>query len=153
MTRRGRPRLSDEEKKNRGTFKPSRSSGNEVAEILLVDAGSPLLDLSAEASEFFASVTQTMIQYKTMATVDVWTVSMMCREYDIYLGTLGKSDIEIDANGVSKVSAYFTIRNKALQNIMKMAFDLGITPMLRQKLRGMKETEKKPKDAAAKFFK
>jgi P27 family predicted phage terminase small subunit len=149
----GRPRLSDEEKKKRGTYKPSRGSGEEVQDVVMVDAGEPdsIFPLSAHGRELWDTITKTMVSYKTLAEVDIMTISMLCVEYDQYLECIDKPIIDIDANGNVKPSAYVTIKNAALQNILKLSMQLGITTMMRMKIRKPDDGPKK-KDAAAKFF-
>lgn len=153
MTKRGRPRLSDEEKKAKGTYKPSRGSGDEVAEVAMVlTAGRPTIELNnSEAIELWETVTTHMIGYKIMAEIDVTMISMMCVEYDTYLDCLSKPIVDVAADGTFKPSAYYQIRAKSLTNIMKIAGDLGLTPLLRMKIRTPKE--KKSTDPAQKFFK
>lgn len=148
-----RPRLSDEEKKNRGTFKQSRSSGDELQSVVMVDAGAPdpVFPLSESGRELWDTITKTMVQYKTLAEVDIMSISMLCVEYDTYLECVGKSIIDIDGmSGNMKVSPYVTIKNGAIQNILKLSTQLGITPMMRMKIRPPEGGKKA--DPAAKFF-
>lgn len=148
-----RPRLSDEEKKNRGTFKQSRSSGDELPSVVMVDAGAPdpVFPLSESGRELWDTITKTMVTYKTLAEVDIMAISMLCVEYDTYLECVGKSLIEIDGmSGNMKVSPYVTIKNGAIQNILKLSTQLGITPMMRMKIRPPESGKKV--DPAAKFF-
>ena len=148
-----RSRLSDEEKKNRGTFKPSRSSGDELQGVVMVDAGAPdpVFPLSESGRELWDTITKTMVTYKTLAEIDIMSISMLCVEYDTYLECVGKSLIEIDGmSGNMKVSPYVTIKNAAIANILKLSTQRGITPMMRMKIRPPEGGKKS--DPAAKFF-
>jgi phage terminase small subunit len=149
---RGRPRLPDDEKKKRGTFKPSRSTGDEIQDIVILDAGDPLIPLGKYGMEMWRTVTQTMISYRTLAEIDLSMIAMLCAEYDTYIETLSSGNIEITDTGQSVPSGYFKVRKECLQNILKLSHALQISNIVRSKIR-QPDTDKKSNDPAAKFFK
>lgn len=144
----GRPRKSDEEKKARGTYKPSRGSGNESTDIMIIDAGEPIFDISAQAKELWDAVVKCMQAYGTLTDVDIPIISMLAVEYDTYIKTIGYSDIELGADNCTKPSGYRKVRTEAMSNIVKLYTQLGVGAVVRHKIRAAdgKPKEKDPMD-------
>lgn len=146
----GRNRLPDQVKKDRGTFKPSRSSGDEIRDVMVLDAGDPALPLSDIGMEMWHTITKTMITYKTLSEVDIYSISMLCIEWETYMECMGKGIVDVAPDGTLKPSAYYIIRQKSIKTISDLAKDLGISTLIRMKIR--QPEDEKPKDPAAKFF-
>jgi P27 family predicted phage terminase small subunit len=147
-----RPRLSDEEKKQRGTYKPSRGSGDEIQDVMVLTAGDPMYPLGAEAMEYWRAITRQMAAYKILSEADIHTISRLCLYYDKWLECINKSMIDIDGmSGNMKQSAYFMNMSKLESMISNLEKQLALTPALRMKLRA--PDNKKKDDPAAQFFK
>lgn len=158
----GRPPKSDEEKKRRGTFKPSRSFGDEItptAAPTKKKRGRPRKNpitnntLSLEAMKMYDSSVQTMSTYKMLTDLDIHHITMMCKEYDTYIKYANVSEIEFNPDtGLSVVSAQYKVRKSSLDMVIKLAEKLGISAVMRTRLR-IKESGDEVDDPFQKLLK
>ena len=146
----GRPAISDEEKKRKGTFKPSRATGKEVGAVGVSDVKRPRgrpkkvvsgAQLSEEARKMYDQGVQIMSEFKILSEYDYHMIAIMCNEYDTYISLKDEKKIEINPEtGMSMVHASVRIRKIALDNFMKIATALSLTAVMRMRIR-VKEEE------------
>lgn len=141
----GRIPLPDEEKKRKGTFKPSRSTGKEVGSVGVVKVkrkrGRPKkvvsgANLSEEARKMYDQGVQIMQEFKILSEYDYHMIAIMCNEYDTYIALKDMPKIEYNSEtGMSMVHASVRVRKIALDNFMKIATALSLTAVMRMRIR------------------
>ena len=139
----GRPPKSDAEKKRKNTFRPSRSTGDEIAPPRDPKAKGrkpniqkPPNTATTEGQRLFSSIVQLMTVYKTITEADYHSITILVSEYDRYLTHRDFPPVEINADtGLSVVSAYHKIAKDSLANFLKFATALNITPAMRARIR------------------
>lgn len=146
----GRIPLPDEEKKRKGTYKPSRATGKEVGVVgvpsIKRKPGRPKkrvsgAQLSEEARKMYDQGVQIMSEFKILSEYDFHMIGIMCNEYDTYISLQNMPKIEYNSEtGMSMVHASVRIRKIALDNFMKIATALSLTAVMRMRIR-VKEDE------------
>jgi phage terminase small subunit len=139
----GRPPHPDEYKKIKGTYKPSRSTGKEVAFAPKIPKkrGRPkkhkeVSGLSSVAQDMFTQSVAIMEQYKILTEWDINMITIMCNEYDTYISVKDMPTIEYNAEtGMSTVHASVRVKKIALDNFMKIAQSLSLTAVMRMRIR------------------
>lgn len=169
----GRPPKSDEEKKRRGTYRPSRSTGNEIAPLAATPkrAFKPAVNTTintipelapprkrgrprkhpapntitpqTEWEKLFDDSIQIMDAYKTRTDWDNHMITMMCNEFKKYIEHKDHPLIEINPiSGMTAESAASKISKKALDNFTKLAVQLGLTSVMRSRIRVKSDDDK-----------
>lgn len=141
----GRHRLPDALKKQRGTYKPSRASGEEPVDMV-IDQGEPMVPLTDQGQYIFDVATTTLIKYNILTEVDINLCTLLALSWESFIDNHKKPQVEFLENGNSVVSAYSKLAKDALKNIMQISTQLGITPVMRSKLRAFAPKESQPKD-------
>lgn len=158
---RGRPPKSDEEKKRRGTFKPSRSYGDEPPppNAPKKPRGRPRKnvkldkqDPQKEAEKIFAEASNVMTAYKTIHAIDYHFIAIMANEYKKYIDMSAKDGIEVNEFGMTSVSAAARLSKIHLDNMLKVAAQLGVTAVMRMRVR-IKDDEQDEDDPLQKLLK
>lgn len=147
----GRPRISDEQKKARGTAQKCRLNPDKPVGTKIIDAGDPPDHLSDEAKEIFKIVTSELIAAGTLEAVDVNLVLLLCDQYqDYYEASKSRQLYARTQHGEKKIHASVKLKSQALKNIISLSGQLGLSPAARQKIKVVKTPEKK--DAASKLL-
>lgn len=140
----GRPPKSDKEKKAKGTYRPSRSTGQEVKpEVKAKSKGGrrrksaiAIHQLSEDARKMYDHAVQILQTYKIISDYDYHLVTVMCNEFDTYIKLKDMPEIEYNTEtGLSIVHASIRIKKIALDNFMKIAVQLNLTTAMRIRLK------------------
>jgi phage terminase small subunit len=157
----GRPSKTDADKKARGTFKPSRSTGEGIDfnKISTKKKGRPTKvseyggkTLGKDAKKMYNDVVHIMQRNGTYTEYANHLILVMCCEYDTYINLVCENPIEHTESGMSAVHASIRVRKIALDNFTKMANALSITPTMLARLRVGKEDNEEG-DPMVKFLK
>ena len=148
----GRPPKTDTEKKMRGTYKPSRSTGDEVREVAIIEAGEPMVPLSPAAYQLWIDITHMLISYNRLAHVDIFQISILCQQYDVYLGTIDQGVIDVCEDGTTKPSGWYKVQKSAIDTILRLGTYLGVSPILRHRLRPSDDAKGKAEDPMGNFL-
>lgn len=153
-----RPALSDTEKKIKGTYRPSRSTGKSVDP----QTQSPPKrgrkkklttreNLCEDAIKLYDHAVQILTGYKLITDLDYHLITIMAKEYDTYIQMKDLPPIEYNPEtGLSMVHASMRVKKIALDNFMKIAQQLNLTTAMRIKIK-IKE-ESKEDDPLMKFL-
>lgn len=148
----GRPRLPDELKKAKGTFKPSRSNPEALQLTTLQEIPEPPATFDEVATNVWNTICGELIKHNIMQSIDIFQLQMLCNEMSIYWNCqeqLKTQNYLVDTGtGSTKVNPLITISTQALSNVNKIAAKFGLTPADRQKLK-MTVDAGKPKTNAA----
>jgi phage terminase small subunit len=151
----GRPPKTDSEKRAKGTYKPSRSTG-EAKVYKVVDKkkiGRPRkvksFDgvVSDEARKLYNNVLFYMQENNLENEMDTHLVALAISEYDTYIQMKNEKKIEYNDSGLSVVHASVKIRNAAIANFLKIFNALGLTPLLRERRRVKEDQSDDPMQA------
>lgn len=94
-----------------------------------------------------------MSTYKMLTDLDIHHITMMCKEYDTYIKYANVSEIEFNPDtGLSVVSAQYKVRKSSLDMVIKLAEKLGISAVMRTRLR-IKESGDEVDDPFQKLLK
>jgi phage terminase small subunit len=157
----GRPPLPDEHKIRKGTYKPSRATGKEVA-VAPKEAVKPkkrgrprkhkeVNGLTVEAQKMFDESVQILTAYRMLTDYDIHMITMMCHEYDTYIKVKDTAPIEYNPEtGVSMVPAGIRVKKMALDSFMTLAQSLNLTSVMRMRIRIKEEEDQE--DPMAKFI-
>lgn len=145
----GRPRVADIHKKRAGTFRKDRENG--TVPIKQIDEITMPPGLQPEVEDFWKIVVEDMKDTGIIKTVDSYLLQSFFLELNIYHLAMGQLStvqnwINTTENGYEVQSPYFGIRNTALNNVLKIASHIGLSPTARLKfgkLIGTKKDEKK----------
>jgi P27 family predicted phage terminase small subunit len=147
----GRPRISDEEKKRKGTFRKHREHDPiKFTEIKRVPKAPDALNEIGK--EVWKDVCSELIKLSILQVVDINMVLMLCIEMQHY----HTCQDDIRDNGLIQTfeTKYGIVRkrnpaqeaaNGHLKNVMMISSQFGLTPNSRMKLKLGKEEKKKNK--------
>jgi phage terminase small subunit len=119
-------RNSNEEKIKRGTFKPSRAKSVPKKGTLLVNEVEAEIELSSEAKIVFKDVSDILQSRDAMESYDIHMVTLLALEYDEVFKLRNS-----EATDFGKVSAERKVKDKCIDNIIKLSRSLNITPIAR----------------------
>lgn len=140
----GRPPKSDDEKKRKGTYRPSRATGNSVdpAKVAPKKKGRrkksdiPISSLCDDAVKMYDHAVQILAGYKILTEFDYHLITVMANEYHTYISMKDHAPIEYNAEtGLSIVHASVRIKKIALDNFMKIAQQLNLTTAMRIRIK------------------
>jgi P27 family predicted phage terminase small subunit len=145
----GRPRISDEEKKRRGTYRKDRAH-DPVAFTVVKKVPAPPEMLNDIGKEVWKDVCTELINMGILQVVDINLVSMLCIEMQHY----HECQRDIADNGlimtfetkygiVRKKNPAVDAANHHLKNVVTISSQFGLTPNSRMKLKLGKEEKKK----------
>jgi P27 family predicted phage terminase small subunit len=149
----GRPAVPREIKKAKGTLQNCRDKPTlqltEIDNLEIPDY------FDENQISLFKLVTTELKNAKVLATVDLDMIILLCNEYKLYYKANEKCIDPVTVNhlGNEMMSPWVTIKNGAINNIIKMVAHLGLSPAARSRIKmGAVKEDNKPKDPAAKLI-
>jgi P27 family predicted phage terminase small subunit len=145
----GRPNLSDEIKKARGTDQNCRLNPDQPVFTKLIDAGEPPEYLGEAGKDIFRIVTQELINANVLQLVDINLVILLADKYDDYYSSMhevkSKGKYIVNMAGEKKINPALKIKDASLNMILRIAGQLGLSPAARQRIRigGTQKVQKK----------
>lgn len=139
-----RPRKSDQEKKNRGTYRPSRGDTKPAVGTILLEAGQPVFELSKEAHEIFQDICNVLLSRNAMEAYDVHLATLLALEYEAYMNLRDESDTQMHPDtGLTQPSGARKVKHQCIANIARYSQMLKIVPIARG---GLKPNGQAPPD-------
>lgn len=133
----GRKKIPDELKKQRGTDQPSRMTEKSVQINPVNELPTTPVFLNKEGKRVFRSLGQYLLDLKILNEANMMMFTAMCREYGIYweaesemkkLSDRWDEIIDKDNNKKTTPSAKHTISKESLKNALRISTEFGLTP-------------------------
>ena len=133
----GRKRLPDAVKEQRGTDQPCRKNKNlPVIESATKMPPAPKI-LNKHGRRFWRNVGKIAIDLGLLNPANMGSFQLLCSEYGVYveaqenmseISDMIDSGYDKQANKFTKVTAYRKISEKAFANYLRMSAEFGLTP-------------------------
>lgn len=147
----GRPRLPNHLKVLRGEKRPSRMNQDEPAG----PTGAPPMPdwISARSAQHWDRLRPQLLAMGTLARCDDGVLTVYCESLALLeyaseklreAGENGEGYLSVTNGGYESPSAWFTIRSKAIEQLLKAASHLGLTASARSSIRATPEGKPKP---------
>lgn len=143
----GRPRLSDAEKKLKGTFRKDQSSAGSITFSAITKIPKPPDSFDEVAIAVWNTICTEMIKLNIMQSIDIFNLQIICNEMSIYwkcMKQMGNMYTVDTGTGSTKVNPLYTTASQALNNANRLAAQYGFTPAARMRLK-MINTDNKDK--------
>lgn len=138
----GRPKQSNEIKRQRGTDQPSRMLPELPMEEKLSGLGNPPSHLTDRGKLIWMDFGRTLCDMGLLTRADIITFGMLCNEAGRWIqcenmiqggGLMVKAKDE-NGNMIEKPNPLLKVQDRALANYSMLMNKLGIDPIMRQKL-------------------
>lgn len=147
----GRPRLTDAEKKRKGTFRKDQSSAGSISYSAITKIPSPPESFDEVATAVWNTICGEMIKLQILQNIDIYNLQVICKNMEIYwkcMNEMGDNFIVDTGTGSTKTNPLFTTANQAIAIADKLSSKYGFTPSDRMKLK-MTAVDNKPKENKA----
>jgi P27 family predicted phage terminase small subunit len=136
-------KLTDEEKKKRGTLKPCRVNNDEpvYGDIDL----KPPTNLTKGAKKYWSGITPALKESGVAKSTDTYAIADLCKWLDLSDNAYKeyqKDGPVLDIGDYPMVNPHYTIFKQAQAEVNKLVNSLGLNPITRSKIIATKPEEK-----------